>query len=78
MIFRHAILHELMNTTFDGHNRGIIIYENSVANITDSTFKNLVQNVKEGSVYIPTITEYGSAIGIISSILSYKYRYNRF
>jgi hypothetical protein len=63
MRFGSSSLAEYTNNTMNGINRGIIFISGSNGTITNSLFTNMVQNVKEGNVYISSITRSGAAIG---------------
>lgn len=63
MIFVNTLVKEISDTLFDGMNKGLKFMANSNATITNSTFKNMVQNIKEGRLYFSQIQTQGGAIG---------------
>jgi hypothetical protein len=63
MIFRNTLVKEFSDNVLNGINRGIKIMTNSNATITNSIFKNMKQNRKEGRIYYSDLRELGSGIG---------------
>ena len=50
-VFRNTNVSIFTNNTLDGINRGISVLSNSNVNISNSIFKNLVQNIKREQLY---------------------------
>ena len=63
LMFRNTLIKEFTHNTLDSMNRGIKIMSGSNATITNTVFKNMVQNNKVANLYYSEIIEKGSAIG---------------
>jgi hypothetical protein len=72
IIFDNSELQMFSGNTFNGMNKGILLKEGSIAIISDSTFFNMVQNIKDGTIYESNIASDGSAIGKQISIISFR------
>ena len=64
LMFRNTLVKEFTHNTLDSMNRGIKIMSGSNATITNTVFKNMVQNIKESKLYYSEIKRKGSAIGM--------------
>jgi hypothetical protein len=67
IIFEQSQLKSFSGNTFDSMNKGLKIIKQTTGIIADSFFTNMVQNIKEGSIYQSNIGTDGSAIEIIDS-----------
>jgi hypothetical protein len=63
LIFTETEVKHFSNNTFDGMNRGVRFNDQSTAIISNTTFKNMQQNIREGDIYFSQIYYSGSAIG---------------
>jgi nitrous oxidase accessory protein NosD len=63
LIFTETEVKHFSNNIFDGMNRGVKFEDQSTATISNNTFKNMQQNIREGDIYFSQIFYSGSAIG---------------
>jgi hypothetical protein len=63
MHFEKSKLKNFSGNSFDAMNKALKFTKGSVGVITNSIFKNMVQKVKEGSIYESRVISDGSAIG---------------
>jgi predicted small metal-binding protein len=63
MIFRNTLVKEFTDNVLVGINRGVKFMANSNATVTNSIFKEMKQNRKEGKIYYSDLNHLGSAIG---------------
>lgn len=63
IIFEQSELRSFTQNRFDSLNKGMQIKKNSHGIIADSIFTNMVQNIKEGTIYQSNVASDGSAIG---------------
>ena len=63
MEMRNTNVTVFTNNTLDGINRGLKIYQNSNVKISNSMFKNMVQNIKQEDLYVSDIIDTGSGLG---------------
>ena len=69
LILEQSVLASSINNTFDGINKGIKFDKKSIGKIQDSIFLNMIQDIREGSIYQSNIVGDGSAIGTLSFLL---------
>jgi hypothetical protein len=74
MIFRNTLVKEFTDNVLVGINRGVKFMANSNVTVTNSIFKEMKQNRKEGKIYYSDLRHLGSAIGKKIDSLSNKYR----
>jgi len=72
ILFEHSQLNYFARNTFNGINKAIKLFKNSTGLVQDSIFLNMVQNIRDGSIYQSNIATDGSAIGKL--ILAYAFR----
>jgi hypothetical protein len=70
--FTNTEVKDFSNNIFDGMNRGVRFSKQSTAIISNTTFMNLKQNIREGDIYFSQINYSGSAIS--KFILQLKFR----
>jgi hypothetical protein len=63
MIFRNTLVKEFTDNVLVGINRGVKFMANSNSTATNSIFKEMKQNRKEGKIYHSDLSHLGSAIG---------------
>jgi nitrous oxidase accessory protein NosD len=63
LAFTNTEVKDFSNNTLDGMNRGVRFNKQSTAIISNTTFKNMQQNIREGDIYFSQIYYSGSAIG---------------
>ena len=63
MEMRNTNVTVFTNNTLDGINRGLKIYQNSNVKISNSMFKNMVQNIRQEDLYVSDIIDTGSGLG---------------
>jgi hypothetical protein len=63
LAFTNTEVKNFNNNIFDGMNRGVKFDKQSTAIISNTTFMNMKQNIREGDIYFSEILHSGSAIG---------------
>jgi hypothetical protein len=63
MHFENSQLKSSFGNSFDAMNKALKFTGGSTGVVTNSTFKNMVQKIKEGSIYQSRVNSDGSAIG---------------
>jgi hypothetical protein len=67
IIFKASNVLSFTGNTFDGFNKALSFEKKTNGTISNSIFKNFVQNVRDGVLFQSNIVSDGSAIGIVDS-----------
>ena len=63
LVVEHSKIYSFTRNVFDGFNKGVKFHTNSSGTISDSIFMNMIQDIKENTIYQSNVVSDGSAIG---------------